>query len=92
MDGKRIVYGYIPLVLGILVIAASICALVRSFSLAQVFFTLPVAGGVGMAVVMLGYMLSGPAYPSYVPHILIGLILPVAVGQLLLAFRRKGRG
>jgi hypothetical protein len=85
---SEIFYGYIPMLVGAAGLAASLWSLIRDFRLAQFLFALAVAAGMGTALVILYSMMHG-GYPTYAPHIMIVGLLPVVIGQLVLAFQRR---
>ena len=91
VDGERVIFGFIPLLLAALALLASLLCLARRPSAVQVLLTLPAALGLGCALVMLFSMLYRPAWPSYIPHILIALLLPVVLAQWLLARQHHAR-
>ena len=84
-----IFFGYIPMLVAAAGLAASVWSLIRDFRLAQCLFSLAVAAGMVTALVILFSMLHG-GYPTYIPHIMIVGLLPVVIGQLVLASQRHG--
>ena len=88
MDSERLFWGYLPMAISLIGIAASLYALVRDFSVAQILFSLPVVVSLSFALILLINMARG-AWPTYVPHLLIGFIYPVVVGQGLTARRNR---
>lgn len=87
---ETLMWGIVPAVVGCVAIVASIVALIHHFSVSQLFVAIPVFVLVGWSLFMLKQMFFDGAWPTYVPHYAIGFATPVALGQLLLSFRRSG--
>ena len=72
MDLEEVIYGYIPLIIALLVIVLSIKSLLSSPT--------PINSGIGFLVLGLNsfgiyllILMLGGAWPNYLPHLAIGL-------------------
>lgn len=91
MDIETLMWGIVPAVVGCMAIVASIMALIRHFSISQLLMAILVFVLAGGSLFMLKQMFFDGAWPTYVPHYAIGLAAPLALGQLLLRFRRAAQ-
>lgn len=89
MKTELIVWGIIPAVLASLAITVSICCVIRRLAASQILFFIPIVAGMGWSLLMLYEIFVGGAWPTYVPHIVIGLLLPVVIGQWAVSGRPR---
>jgi len=84
-----VLWGVLPAMLAVLSIMASIHSFCRDVSIAQACLVLPVVAGMGLSLWAFYDMFIEGAWPTYIPHIAIGILTPVALGQVFVARRRS---
>jgi hypothetical protein len=89
MSIELVVWGILPLMVGLATLVASGMAVLRNPALGQLLISLGLLVAIGWASLILRRMIAG-AWPTFIPHYVIGWCVPIAVGQLLLSRRRPG--
>jgi hypothetical protein len=87
MSIELVLWGIIPAALAAVAITISLYCMIRRASISQVLFLIPIVAGMGWSLLMLYSIFISGAWPTYIPHIIIGLLLPVVIGQWAVAGR-----
>jgi hypothetical protein len=83
---EDILFLWIPTGAGIALIALAGACIARSFRAVQLILGLPVILVSLWSIWVLRRMWLG-AWPSFIPHIALGMVVPVVLVQIFLAFR-----
>jgi len=81
---------YLPALIAVGIAATSILAAVRTGTMLQVIICAVLVVAMAFCLLMLWAMLRG-AWPSFLPHIIIGAAVPLVLVQRLLATRTQMR-
>ena len=88
MSSEMLWAGITPAVFAVLGIIISVYSVIRNLSIAQFLFAIPVILGMAFSLWVLYNIFILGAWPTYMPHIMIACLLPVVIGQVLVAHRR----
>jgi len=77
-----IIWGYLPAVLGLIFLLISLFVTFRQPDIINIIFTAFIATFVIIAEFLLLETFNYNAYPTYVPHILIGVGMVLIIGQI----------
>jgi hypothetical protein len=87
LDTTLIIFGILPIVVSIALIAGSIYSLIRRPSTLQVLGVCVALPLLGWSLLILYSMVRG-AWPTFIPYYIIGAVLPLVGVQLWRALRR----
>lgn len=83
-DGEAWVYGFIPFVLALAILGVSVRIAWKTKSLGHTILSIPIVVGSGLVAYVLFETLVRNGWPSYVPHIILGVCLLLVIAQMLL--------
>lgn len=88
MDLEAVIYGYIPILIGILEIISSSCLTSKKRKIFNFIFSIIISASNTLAIYILIQILIG-AYPNYTPHIFIGISTILLVIQYFINRKKK---
>jgi len=89
MDIETILYGILPSLMALCLVVASIRTALRYRRLGQMLLTITLVLLCCYALVMLYRISVLDAWPTFIPHVIIGFCLVLLLGQRLLFHRER---
>ena len=84
MDLEEVIWGYIPLIIAFGIIIYSYNLLIRKKSILVITLSILITVSSGYAIYYLGFMILKTAWPSFLPHLLVGFSLVLILIQFTL--------
>ena len=88
MDLEAVIYGYVPILIGILEIICSIYLTSKKQKILNFIISIIIIASNTLSIYILIQILIG-AYPSYTPHVLIGISTILIIIQYLTSRKKK---
>jgi len=88
MDGELVLWGILPLGVAVALGVASLYCLCHDFRGVQLLLGMTVLLLAAAAIWILAAMIAG-AWPTFLPHVALVLVVPLVAAQVLLLRKRK---